>query len=284
MIVMSFVAPMGDFQAATGAYTAPFAAAVQGVLDGYNTLDAIAALVFSTLVVNCVRENGVHDAKAVTEQVTKAGVLAGGLLAVVYVFIAKIGAESVAAIGMQETGAPVLAESAKIFFGTFGAYLLAAMVLLACVTTAVGLLTCCAAFFLRLTGKLTYSTWVALFTVVSYLIGLFGLKTIIVSTIPVLMFIYPLCVALMGLIFLDKFFGGRQCVYAWTMGFTFLMALVNGLETAGVPMAGLEEVLKTYLPLHSYGLGWISFSVTGFVVGLIWKAVVPEKELVEQAA
>lgn len=284
MIVMSFVAPMGDFQAATGAYTAPFAAAVQGVLDGYNTLDAIAALVFSTLVVNCVRENGVHDAKAVTEQVTKAGVLAGGLLAVVYVFIAKIGAESVAAIGMQETGAPVLAESAKIFFGTFGAYLLAAMVLLACVTTAVGLLTCCAAFFLRLTGKLAYSTWVALFTVVSYLIGLFGLKTIIVSTIPVLMFIYPLCVALMGLIFLDKLFGGRQCVYAWTMGFTFLMALVNGLETAGVPMAGLEEVLKTYLPLHSYGLGWISFSVTGFVVGLIWKAVVPEKELVEQAA
>lgn len=231
-----------------------------------------------------MRENGVHDAKAVTEQVTKAGVLAGGLLAVVYVFIAKIGAESVAVIGMQETGAPVLAESAKIFFGTFGAYLLAAMVLLACVTTAVGLLTCCAAFFLRLTGKLTYSTWVALFTVVSYLIGLFGLKTIIVSTIPVLMFIYPLCVALMGLIFLDKFFGGRQCVYAWTMGFTFLMALVNGLETAGVPMAGLEEVLKTYLPLHSYGLGWISFSVTGFVVGLIWKAVVPEKELVEQAA
>ena len=115
------------------------------------------------------------------------------------------------------------------------------------------------------------------FTVISYLIGLFGLKTIIVSTIPVLMFIYPLCVALIALIFLHKFFGGRQCVYAWTMGFTFVMALVNGAETAGISMTGLEEVLKAYVPLHTYGMGWIPFAIVGFVIGLIWKVAVPAK-------
>ena len=63
---------------------------------------------------------------------------------------------------------------------------------------------------MQLTGKFTYVQWVIGFTVISYLIGLFGLKTIIVSTIPVLMFIYPLCVALIALIFLHKFFGGRS--------------------------------------------------------------------------
>ncbi|WP_279016161.1 branched-chain amino acid transport system II carrier protein, partial [Sutterella wadsworthensis] len=214
---------------------------------------------------------------AISSQVMKSGMLAGLLLALVYIFIAKIGAESVAAIGMQDTGAPVLAESAKVFFGSFGAYLLAAIVLLACITTAVGLLTCCAAFFMQLTGKFTYVQWVIGFTVISYLIGLFGLKTIIVSTIPVLMFIYPLCVALIALIFLHKFFGGRQCVYAWTMGFTFVMALVNGAETAGISMTGLEEVLKAYVPLHTYGMGWIPFAIVGFVIGLIWKAAVPAK-------
>ena len=144
MIVMSFATPMGDFQAPGKAYDEPIKAAFQGVLDGYNTLDAIAALVFATLIVNSVKEIGFTDPKAISSQVMKSGMLAGLLLALVYIFIAKIGAESVAAIGMQDTGAPVLAESAKVFFGSFGAYLLAAIVLLACITTAVGLLTCCA--------------------------------------------------------------------------------------------------------------------------------------------
>lgn len=284
LIVMSFVNPMGEFKGPTDAYAEPFKAAVQGVLDGYNTLDAIASLVFATLIVGAVREIGFTDPKAISSQVSRSGLLAGGLLALVYVFIAKIGAESVAAIGMQETGAPVLAESAKLLFGSAGAYLLAAIVLLACLTTAIGLLTCCAVFFMQITGKLKYTTWVVLFTVVSYLIGLFGLKTIIVSTIPVLMFIYPPCVALIALIFLHKFFGGRQCVYAWTMGFTLIMATINGFETAGVPLAGLEELLKAWVPLHGYGLGWIPFAAVGFVIGMAWKAAFPADPVLEPAA
>ncbi|MDO5531499.1 branched-chain amino acid transport system II carrier protein [Sutterella sp.] len=277
LIAMSFITPLGEFQEPSKAYATATVAAVQGVLDGYNTLDAIAALVFSTLVVNTVREAGVTDPKHISGQVFKAGFIAALLLAVVYIFIAKIGAESVTAIGLKDTGAPILAESSQVLFGSFGAMLLAVIVLLACLTTSVGLLTCCAVFFMETTGRLKYRQWVALFTVISYLIGLFGLKTIIVSTIPVLMFIYPLCVALIALIFLHSFFGGRQCVYVWTMGLTFVMALVNGIETVGFSLGALGEALKAYVPLHTLGLGWVPFAIVGFVIGLVWKAVVPQK-------
>ena len=112
-----------------------------------------------------------------------------------------------------------------------------------------------------------------IFTVISYLIGLFGLKTIIVSTIPVLMFLYPLCVALIILVFLHNRFGGSRCVYVWTTGCTFIMAFINGLETAKVSMPALESFLKAWVPLHTYGLGWISFAVAGFIIGLIHKSV-----------
>ena len=277
LIIKSFITPMGTPQAPTQSYATPVIAAVQGVLDGYNTLDAIAALVFATLVVSSVKETGLTEPKQIAMQVYKSGILAGVLLAVIYIFIAKIGAESVSAIGMKDTGAPILAESAKVFFGNAGALLLAAIVLLACLTTSIGLITCCAAYFLELTGKLTYVKWVTIFTVVSYLIGLFGLKTIIVSTIPVLMFIYPLCVALIALVFLHNFFGGRQCVYAWTMAFTFFMAAVSGLQTAEVPMAGLDGFLSSWVPLYSVGLGWIPFAIVGFVIGLIHKVAAPLK-------
>ena len=57
LIVQSFVSPLGEAQAPTKAYATPVIAVVQGVLDGYNTLDAIAAFVFATLVINVVKED-----------------------------------------------------------------------------------------------------------------------------------------------------------------------------------------------------------------------------------
>lgn len=278
LIVQSFISPLGVPQAPTKNYATPVTAVMQGILDGNNTLDAIASFIFATLVISFVKEGGVTQPKAIMKQVLLSGSIAVALLAFIYIFIAKIGADSVTQLGILETGAPVLAGSAKILFGNLGAAILAVIVLLACLSTSVGLVTCCAAYFMRLLGHFSYKTYAVIFCVISYLVGLFGLKTIIVSTIPVLMFIYPLLVALICLIFLDKFFGGRQCVYAWTIAFTFVMATINLLETAGVNLGSFETMLQTYVPLHTFGMGWIPFAAVGFVIGLIWKAAVPEKK------
>lgn len=278
LIVQSFITPLGTPQAPTKNYATPVTAVMQGILDGYNTLDAIASFIFATLVISFVKEDGVTHPKAIMKQVLLSGSIAVALLAFIYIFIAKIGADSVTPLGILETGAPVLAGSAKILFGNLGAAILAVIVLLACLSTSVGLVTCCAAYFMRLLGHFSYKTYAVIFCVISYLVGLFGLKTIIVSTIPVLMFIYPLLVSLICLIFLDKFFGGRQCVYAWTIAFTFVMATINLLETAGVNLGSFETMLQTYVPLHTFGMGWIPFAAAGFVIGLIWKAAVPEKK------
>lgn len=278
LIVQSFITPLGTPQAPTKNYATPVTAVMQGILDGYNTLDAIASFIFATLVISFVKEGGVTHPKAIMKQVLLSGSIAVALLAFIYIFIAKIGADSVTPLGILETGAPVLAGSAKILFGNLGAAILAVIVLLACLSTSVGLVTCCAAYFMRLLGHFSYKTYAVIFCVISYLVGLFGLKTIIVSTIPVLMFIYPLLVALICLIFLDKFFGDRQCVYAWTIAFTFVMATINLLETAGVNLGSFETMLQTYVPLHTFGMGWIPFAAVGFVIGLIWKAAVPEKK------
>ena len=278
LIVKSFHTPLGEAQAPTAAYASPALAMVQGVIDGYNTLDAIAAFVFATLVVGVVRdESGFTDPKVISSEVYKSGIVAVAFLAFIYVFIAKIGAESVTAIGMQDTGAPVLAETAKLLFGNAGAVILAVIVLLACLSTAIGLITCCAAYFLKLTKRFNYLYWVSIFSIVSFLVGLFGLKTIIVSTVPVLMFIYPLAVVMIVLLFTNNWFEGRQCVYAWTVGLTFVMAFMNGLETAGLMPDSIESVLQTCVPLHSVGMGWIGFAVVGYAIGLVWKKLYPVK-------
>ena len=277
LIAKSFITPLGVPLAADPQYGTTTLAMVQGILDGYNTMDAIASLVFAILVVEFVREAGATTPSEVTRDVFKAGVVAVGCLAFVYIFIAKIGADSVTAIGMQDTGAPVLSLSAKILFGEVGAMLLAVIVLLACLSTSIGLITSCATYFQQLIGGMGYKAYAAVFSIISFCVAMFGLKTIISAAIPVLMFIYPIVVALVILTFLHKFFGGRQCVYAWTIGLTIIPAVVTGLQTAKFSLGSIDVFFNNTVPLHDLGMSWLCFAVAGFIIGLIWKTAVSSK-------
>lgn len=277
LLLQSYLTPLGLPTAPEPLYATPLKAAEQGLLDGYNTLDAVVAFIFASFVVSIVKENGASGRKEVARAVCMAGLIAVCCLALVYVFIAKLGAESVTAIGMQDTGAPVLAECAKLLLGHTGAAILSVIILLACLSTAIGLITCCAGYAITLLPQVPYRAWAAVFALASCLIGLLGLRAIIAAAIPVLMFIYPLVVALGVLLLLHDFFGGRRCVYAWTIGCTSLMAFVYLLRAAGAPLGGLEGILSSTVPLYSSGLGWLPFAAAGFAIGLGWKEAVPEK-------
>ena len=132
LIVKSLVTPMGAYMGATKAYSTAGVAVVQGILDGYNTMDALASLVFAILVIDFVKLSGAKTKEEVTSATFKAGIIAVACLGFVYVFVANLGATSVQQLGLLETGAPVLAESAKYLFGDIGALILAVIVLLAC--------------------------------------------------------------------------------------------------------------------------------------------------------
>lgn len=271
LIGKSFVTPMGEMGAAQGNYVEPVKALVQGVLDGYNTLDALASFVFAYLIINAVVSMGVTEPKEISRQVIKSGTLAVGLLALVYILLAKLGAESVAAIGMQDTGAGVLTGSANFLFGQFGMLVLGAIVLLACLTTAIGLISCCASFFQKLTKVSNYKSWCGFFALFAFGVGMFGLQFLIAAAIPVLMFVYPLAVALIALLLLDRWFGGARSVYVWTTACTFVMAFCNGLEAAGVNLGVIGQFFVDYVPLHTLGMGWVGFAIVGFVIGLATK-------------
>ena len=271
MIVKSLISPMGSYQAPEAPYATAGMAVLQGFLDGYNTLDALASLVFAILVIDFVKEAGAKTEKEVTVATAKSGVLAVSCLAFVYIFIANIGAESVQALGILPNGAPVLAESAKFFFGDFGAMILAVIVILACLSTSIGLVSSCAAYFSTAFGGLSYSMYAIVFSVVSFFGAMFGLQTIIVSAIPVLFFLYPLTIVIIILAFLDKYFDGRQCVYAWTIALTFITALLSGFEVAGVQLFGPGGY--AFLPFHDSGMSWAPFALVGFIIGMIHKGM-----------
>ena len=144
--------------------------------------------------------------------------------------------------------------------------------------SSIGLITSCGTYFHKLTPKISYKLYVVIFSVAAFGLSMFGLKTIISAAIPVLMLLYPLTIVIILLALLHNVFGGRRCVYAWTMAFTMISALMTGLETAGIAPATLEQLFTQYIPFQAAGMGWVSFAVLGFIVGLIHKGLVSENK------
>ena len=275
LVVYAAFNPMAALQPPSEAYAAhPM---VKGLIEGYGTMDALASLVFAIIVIDAVRGMGYEKKEEVLYLTSRAGFVAIAFLAVVYAFVAYMGATSVGEIGMQENGAVVLAKAAQFYFGKPGNILLAVIVLLACLSTSVGLITSCGEYFARLIPKVSYRAWVILFTLVSLALSNVGLSGIIKFSVPALMLLYPLTMVLIALAFLNNLFGGKRIVYAATMLGTAPVAIADGWRTLHGMFEGSPEgwimqadaYLKGALPLYPQGLGWVLPATVGFVVGLI---------------
>ena len=276
LLIKSFVTPIGAYAVPQPAYATNGIAVLQGFLDGYNTMDALASVVFAILVIDFVRLTGATSRDVITKTVMEVGAIAVALLGIVYIFIANIGATSVERFGLFDTGAPVLTASADFLFGGTGQIILAIIVLLACLSTSIGLITSCSTYFHKLYSKISYKMYVVIFSVAAFALGLFGLKTIISAAIPVLMLLYPLTIVIILLALSDTVFGGRRCVYGWTIGLTMISALMSGLETAGWAPDAIEGLFTQYIPFQGIGMGWVSFAILGFIIGLIHKGLVSD--------
>ena len=132
-----------------GVPTAAYAAlpAAQGILDGYQTMDALAALNFGAVIALNIQAVGITEEAAVRRGAIRAGLVAGGMLLVVYAMLTHIGGISGAAFPGCDTGAAVLTALADGLFGRVGQVLLAAIFVIACFNTCVGLIASVGEYF-----------------------------------------------------------------------------------------------------------------------------------------
>jgi branched-chain amino acid:cation transporter, LIVCS family len=295
LLVMVVVKPMGSIEAPQETYAS--GAFVKGFMEGYNTMDALASLVFGIIVINAIRGMGVSSTRGVLMASAKSGFVATAFLGLIYVGVAYLGATSTELFGLQETGGPVLGKAASYYFGTAGTVMLSVIIILACLTTSIGLITACGEYFNTLFPKISYKMWAVFFSTLSFVIANFGLANIINYSIPVLMFLYPLAVALMLLTFVSKFFNHSQVVYVAAIGVTFLISIIDGFKTF-CALFGMEyfgwmvPIVSFYentLPLYNQGLGWlipviVAIVVSGVIVRFTKISEVNVKEKTENIA
>ncbi|ASK61539.1 branched-chain amino acid transport system II carrier protein [Virgibacillus phasianinus] len=255
--------PMGTFQHPEEAYQS--GAFIEGFLNGYNTMDALASLVFGIIVIKAIQSMGITSKSGVLKATAKSGAVAIALLGVIYVGIAYLGATSTEMFGIFQTGGPVLSSGASYYFGTLGSVMLAVVLTLACLTTSIGLTTACAEYFHTLLPKISYKRFVLFFSLMTFVIANFGLANIIAYSVPVLMFLYPLAIVLMILTFLSPLYNHARIVYVSAIAVTFLISIIDGLkalcDSLGFDYFGwmvpIVSFYETSLPLYNQGLGWL---------------------------
>ncbi|WP_342505492.1 branched-chain amino acid transport system II carrier protein [Sporosarcina sp. FSL K6-2383] len=263
LLTMVVLKPMGAIEAPQEAYAS--GAFMKGFTEGYNTMDALASLVFGIIVINVLHSMGVTSKRGILTATAKTGAVATAFLAIIYVGIAYLGATSTEKLGLFETGGPVLSEASSHYFGSFGLVLLAVVIILACLTTAIGLMTACGEYFHMLMPKISYKLFVVIFTTFCFVIANFGLANIITYSIPVLMFLYPLAVVLMLLTFTSPLFNHSRIVYVAATAVAFLISIIDGLKTLCKSLeidyfGWLSPIVSFYeriLPFYDEGLGWL---------------------------
>lgn len=270
------IAPMGSWQPASEKYASASLALTSGILEGYNTMDGLAGLLFGILVVEAVRLTGVTDQKVMAWETFRAGVVAMFFMSIIYVFLGFIGASSVVPLGMKENGAPILVGVMNYYFGAAGPVIMSIVVFLACLSTSIGLIAAIASLFNKIVPKISFRQWATLFAVLSFGIANFGLTTIIKAAIPVLVFLYPLTVALIILTFLNNVYKGSPIVHRTATLFTFFPALYDGLHMVKLTPPAVDTFMSS-LPLAAHGLAWLPIFAAGLILGYILYAVTGKK-------
>lgn len=272
LILAALFNPVGSFTGPTEAYQTN--AFMTGFTEGYNTMDALASLVFGIIVIESIRRLGVTSTKGVLKVTAKSGGIAVLFLGLIYAGVAYLGATTTEAFGIFENGGPVLSTAADYYFGAIGLAVLAVVIIAACLTTAIGLTTATAEYFHDLFPAISYKTFAVFFIVLTTIFANFGLSSIITYSIPVLLLLYPLAITLILLTFAAPLFGHQRWVFAAVTFVTFLISIVDGLkgffgEAAPSWLASIVSVYDSILPFYSLGLGWLIPFLIIVVIGIV---------------
>ncbi|KFJ01205.1 branched-chain amino acid transporter [Bifidobacterium stellenboschense] len=253
----------------------------RGFLDGYQTMDLLAALYFGIVISANIRAQSVDDENEVRRETAFAGLGTGVLLVIIYGALSYVGVVSggITAIdSTKDTGATVLTNLTSSVFGAAGTAFLGVVFVIACLNVCTGLICTCATYFhtrfRTVAGHgVSYRAWQVVFTVFSFVVSNAGLSAIIKVSVPVLSALYPLAIVLVLLALTHRIVGARfPRVYQWTILLVAIPSVATCVASLAVVFGSslpwLDAALAL-LPLQEQQLGWLVPAAVGMIAGVV---------------
>lgn len=245
---------------------------VTGIEAGYQTMDVLAAAVFGIIILQSARDKGYPDPKDQARVVAGAGIVAGSALLVVYLGLTYLGVTTSRFFDLSVLRTFLVVSIVRNLMGNAGIILFSIVVALACITTAVALVSSAASYFSKLSGgRLRYTWLVIAICLFSAAAANLGLDQIVSIAAPILSIVYPPTLVLICLSFFD-----RRIQSDWVFRMAALGALVFSLlETAA--SFGLDMPVLARMPLASLGFGWVVPAAVCGVLGALMGRARPAK-------
>lgn len=247
-------------RAASGPYAAsPFST---GLTQGYLTMDVLAATVFGIVVIQTLRSHGIGSTGRVVRATAAAGGIAAALLAAVYIGLAMIGTRTG---GAADDGTALLRSAASSALGPAGVIVFAAIVILACLTTSVGLLSAWAGYAYATLPRTTFSRHLVAGAGCALILSNLGLAVIIRIVAPLTLLLYPITITLVAATILDVVAPGRlRTAYTWPVAVAGVLGLVSALAEAGW---NAPSALLARSGAWNGSTGWIAPTLLALVLG-----------------
>ena len=239
----------------------------RGIKEGYQTLDSLGAFVFASIIIASLVDRGYKDEKIKIRAAITAGVVTVIGMLLVYGGLAYLGATVSSKYGADIDSTALLVAITHGLMGNAGKILLAIMITLACLTTAIGVTSSCGLFFSRLSkNKFSYEKVVLIVCILSAIVSNLGVTQILKFALPILLVVYPVALTLVILGLFSKKIKDRlvfRIATATSLIFNFIV-VVSGL-------VGNKTVidLVSKLPFANLGFEWVVPVFISVVIGLI---------------
>jgi LIVCS family branched-chain amino acid:cation transporter len=269
---------------------------LRGFEEGYQTMDALASLVFATIIIQSIADKGYDHLNEKIQITIRAGIISALGLFMVYGGFLYLGATSSGVFSSDLSRAELLIGIVNELLGNTGSVILSIAVSLACLTTAVGLTATAGNFFSQFSSKLTYEMVVYLVCAFSGFFAINGVDTIISLAVPLLTLMYPVTIVLIVLSLFDNFIKYKSVYKGACVGALILSVIQNFLAAEDQINNILENLryspffanmtpesvnfdtpirIIQSLPLATEGFAWIVPAVVlGFIFMLIEKSKV----------
>lgn len=224
-----------------------------GFYNGYQTMDTLAAIIFSSIILKAIRNGRNLTVKQEMSFLSNSSLIAVCGLSLVYGGLLYIGATSYGVLHSTGT-TQLLTDIVNKLLGKEGNLALGVCVAGACLTTAIGLTATVGDYFSSLL-KTSYEKVVTATVVLSFIFAGFGVDAIVKVSAPILTFLYPVAIVLIVLNCFKKYISSDKTYLGAVIG-AGIIGFFEMTQTLGINLQFLNKIYIK-LPLQTFGLAWV---------------------------
>ncbi|MHD0317751.1 branched-chain amino acid transport system II carrier protein [Fusobacterium sp. THCT1E2] len=224
-----------------------------GFYNGYQTMDTLAAIIFSSIILKAIRNGRTLTAKQEMSFLSNSSMIAVCGLSIVYGGLLYIGATSYGVLHSTGT-TQLLTDIVNKLLGKEGNLALGICVAGACLTTAIGLTATVGDYFSGFL-KVSYEKIVIGTVILSFIFAGFGVDAIVKVSAPILTFLYPIAIVLIVLNCFKKYIYSDKTYLGAVIG-AGIIGFFEMTQTLGTNLQFLNKIYIK-LPLQTFGLAWV---------------------------